>query len=118
MISQWFGGIYKDNDFKNFFARFAVEPEKLFTMNPEYKVADGEKRAFTQERTACLVGRSLAARYGWKLGDKVTIIGDIFPVNLEFTIRAIYDAPRDNENLIFPTINTCGRAFRRGGATR
>lgn len=101
MISQWFGGIYKDNDFKNFFARFAVEPEKLFTMNPEYKVAEDEKQAFIRERTACLVGRSLAARYGWKLGDKVTIIGDIYPVNLEFTIRAIYDAPRDNENLIF-----------------
>ncbi len=30
MISQWFGGTYKDP--KNFFARFAVEPEKLFAI--------------------------------------------------------------------------------------
>ena len=101
MISQWFGGIYKDTDFKNFFARFAVEPEKLFVTNPEYRVSDDQKQAFIRERTACLVGRPLAERFGWKLGDKVTLIGDIFPVNLEFTIRAIYDAPRDNENLIF-----------------
>ena len=101
MISQWFGGMYKDNDFKNFFARFAVEPEKLFVTNPEYQVPEDQKTAFIRERTACLAGRPLAERYGWKLGDKVTIIGDIFPVNLELTIRAIYDAPRDNENLIF-----------------
>ena len=32
MVANWFGGIYKDNrDPKNMFARFAVEPEKLFT---------------------------------------------------------------------------------------
>jgi putative ABC transport system permease protein len=100
-ILQWFGGIYKDSDFKNFFARFAAEPEKVFVTTPEYKVPEDQKKAFIGERTACMVGRPLAERYGWKLGDKVTIIGDIYPVTLEFTIRAIYDAPRDNENLIF-----------------
>ena len=41
MIYQWFGGTYKDRDIKNFFARFAVEPEKLFTLNPEYQRARG-----------------------------------------------------------------------------
>jgi len=101
MISQWFGGVYKDTDFKNFFARFAVEPEKVFVVDPEYQVPEDQKKAFIRERTACLVGRPLAERYGWKLGDKVMIVGDIFPVTLEFTIRAMYDAPRDNENFLF-----------------
>jgi putative ABC transport system permease protein len=101
MIMQWFGGIYKDNDFKNFFGRFAVEPEKVFAMYPEYSVPEDQQRAFQQERTAALVGRPLMERYGWRIGDRVTIIGDIFPVTLEFTIRAVYDAPRDNENLMF-----------------
>jgi putative ABC transport system permease protein len=100
-IFQWFGGIYKDSDFKNFFARFAVEPSKVFVTHPEYRVPEEQKQAFIRDRTGCMVGRPLAQRYGWKLGDKVTIIGDIFPVTLEFTIRAIYDAPRDNENLLF-----------------
>ena len=36
MYSQWFNGTYKDaRDPKNFFARLAVEPEKLFKMFPE-----------------------------------------------------------------------------------
>jgi putative ABC transport system permease protein len=101
LISQWFGGVYKDTDFKNFFARFAVEPEKIFITNPEYKVPEDQKKAFIGERTACIAGRPLAERFGWKLGDKITVVGDIFPVTLELTLRAIYDAPRDNENLMF-----------------
>jgi len=100
-VIQWFGGIYKDADFKNFFARFAVYPEKLFLTNPEYQVPEDQKQAFIRERTACMVGRPLAERHGWKLGDKVTIMGDIFPVNLEFTVRALYDSRRDNENFFF-----------------
>jgi putative ABC transport system permease protein len=101
MVANWFGGTYKDSDFKNFFARFAIEPDRIFTMNPEYRVAEDQKRAFQQERRAALVGRPLAERFGWNIGNKVTIVGDIYPVTLEFTIRAIYDAPRDNENLFF-----------------
>lgn len=100
-VFQWFGGLYKDNDFKNFFARLAVEPEKLYLMYPEYRIADDQKEAFRRERSACLVGRPLMERYGWKLGDRVTLIGDIFPVTMEFTIRAVYDAPSDNENFFF-----------------
>src|SRR3712207_4946089 len=31
VVTQWFGGVYKDP--KNFFARFAVEPEKFLIVN-------------------------------------------------------------------------------------
>jgi putative ABC transport system permease protein len=101
-IFQWFGGTYKDNrDTKNMFARFAVQPAKLFTIYPEYRVDEEQKKAFISERTACMVGRKTAERHGLKPGDRVTIVGDIFNVTLEFTVRAIYDSPRDNENLYF-----------------
>ena len=100
-VFQWFGGIYKDNDFKNFFGRFAIEPDKVFITHPEYQVPDEQKRAFQQDRTGAMAGRPIAERYGWKIGDRITLMGDIFPVDLEFTLRAIYDAPRDNENFFF-----------------
>jgi putative ABC transport system permease protein len=32
-------------------------------------------------------------KYGWKLGQKVALKGDIYPVNLELTIRATFKAP-------------------------
>ncbi len=102
MVFQWFGGTYKDSrDPANFFPRFAVDAAELFAVYPEYVTPPQQQRAFLQERTACLVGRKLADRLGLRLGDRITIQGDIFPVNLEFTVRAIYDSARDNENLIF-----------------
>jgi putative ABC transport system permease protein len=102
LINQWFGGTYKDaRDFRNMFARFAVEPGKIFTVYPEYRVPEDQKRAFQRERTACIVGRGLVTRLGFQPGDRITLVGDIFPVKLELVVRGIYDARRDNENLFF-----------------
>lgn len=101
-IFQWFGGTYKDSrDTANFFARFAVEGEKIAVIYPEYKLPEGERKAFLAERTACVVGRKTANRLGLKIGDRVQLKGDIFPVDLDLTIRGIYDADKDNENLLF-----------------
>jgi putative ABC transport system permease protein len=99
MVFQWFGGVYKDP--QNFFGRFAVEADKLGRVFTEYKVDPDQYQAFVRDRTGCLLGRKTADRYGIKLGDRVPIIGDIFPVTLTFTVRGIYDATRDNENLYF-----------------
>jgi putative ABC transport system permease protein len=95
MISSWFGGTYKDaRDPKNQFARFAVEPEKLFKVYPEYRISDDEKHAFETERVACVVGRDLANAFQFKVGDRITLVGDIFPGNFDFTVRGIFDSPR------------------------
>ncbi len=102
MISQWFGGVFRDSrDPENFFARFAVEPEKLFTVHGEIRVPEDQKRAFLAERTACAIGRPLAERHNLKLGDRITLKGDIFPVDLELTVRAIWEAAQDDEVLYF-----------------
>ncbi len=101
-LSQWFGGTYKDSrDPNNFFARLAVEPDKLFTIRGEMSVPEAEKKAFLQDRTGALVGRGLADRLNFRLGDRVTLVGDIFPVNLELTVRGIYDAPIAQDALYF-----------------
>lgn len=99
MASQWFGGIYKDP--KNFFARMAIEPDKVFRVYGEFRIPEDQKKAFQRERAACIIGRSLANKYDIKLGDHVTIKGDIFPVTLELICRGIYDSEENNENLFF-----------------
>lgn len=102
MIFQWFGGVYKDSrDLKNFFGRLSVEASKMRRMYPEYKVDDAEFEAFAADRAGCLVGRPLAARHGFKIGDRITLKGDIYPVDLELTVRGFYDRSRDNESLFF-----------------
>lgn len=101
-MSQWFGGTYKDQrDPKNFFARFGTEPEKILVVRAEIQMPEDQKQAFLHERTACMIGRPLAEKLNLHLGDKIFLQGDIFPVNLELTVRAIYDAPENNEALYF-----------------
>ena len=101
-IFQFFGGSYKDSrDMKNYFARFAVEPEKFLVVSPHYIISEEEKKAFVRERTACIVGQRVAERLNFHLGDHVTLVGDIFPVTLEFTIRGFYDNLNDDGALLF-----------------
>jgi putative ABC transport system permease protein len=100
-ISQWFGGKYLDDRPEHMFARFAVEPDKIFTLRTEIRISDDEKKAFRQERTACVASRALARKFNWHLGERVTLQGDIFPVNLELTLRGIFDDPLDLELLYF-----------------
>lgn len=98
MISNWFGGTYKDaRDPKNQFSRFAVEPEKVFTLYGEYRLPEDQKQAFIHERTACVIGRDLANNFGFKLGDRIHLTGDIYPGSYEFTIRGIFDSPPPND---------------------
>ena len=90
---NWFGGIYKDNKPQEFFARFAVEPEKIFTVYSDFTVPPDQYQAFLADRQGLAIGRMTADRIGLKLGQRITIKGDIYPLDLELTIRAIYDGP-------------------------
>jgi putative ABC transport system permease protein len=99
MVNQWFGGIYKEP--KNMFARFASEPERIFDIMPELKMSPEEKKAFIADRTGCILGKDTAAKYNLKVGDRMILQGDIFPVKLEFTVRGVYDYPLDNETMYF-----------------
>ena len=115
MVFQWFGGMYKDSrEFRNSFPRFAVDAPKLFTVHPEFGISEAQKQAFLRERTACIVGRSLAERLNFKVGDRITLVGDIFNVTLQFTIRGIYDSRQDNDNLFFH-FEYLNEAVYRGG---
>ena len=90
-IEQWFGGKYIDDRPEHLFARMAIEPDKFFSVYSDVKIADDQKKAFQQERSACIVGLELAEKLHWNLGDHITIKGDIFPVNLELTLRGTFE---------------------------
>jgi putative ABC transport system permease protein len=100
--SSWFGGVYKDKrDPQNMFARFAVEPERILAIRSEMQIPEDQKTAFLRDRAGALIGKALADKLNFHLGDKIPIQGDIYPVNLELTVRAIYEAPVDDQILYF-----------------
>jgi putative ABC transport system permease protein len=98
----WFGGVYIEE--KNFFPNFAVEPRTFFELYPEFIIPPGEKESFFNDRKGCVVGRKLAARFGWKMGDIITLKGAIFFGNWDFVIRGIYrgrDRDTDETQFMF-----------------
>ena len=102
MIWDWFGGTYKDNrDPKNFFARFGTEPDRLFAVHPEYQISESEKEAFLHQRTGAVSSSTLAQKMGFKLGDRITLLGDIYPVNLELKLVGIFDDPDSSDVLYY-----------------
>jgi putative ABC transport system permease protein len=95
---QWVGGIYKDP--ANFFAQFAVDPDRFFDVYPDiHPLAPEQKEMFTKERTAALAGVALAKRYGWNVGDRITLQGTIFSSNIELIICGLIQ-DGGSENLL------------------
>jgi putative ABC transport system permease protein len=96
---SWFGGIYQDP--KNFFATFAVEPEDYLAMYPEILLPEDQKKAWFQKRTGAIIGRSLADRFGFKVGDRIPLKSPIWRREggndaWEFDVVGIYDAGKKN----------------------
>jgi putative ABC transport system permease protein len=87
--SNWFGGIYITE--RNFFPQFAVDPASYLALFPEYRVKDAERLAWMRDRKGVLVGRKLASKYGWQVGDSVPLRGTIYAGTWSFTVRGIYE---------------------------
>jgi putative ABC transport system permease protein len=95
----WFGGTYKEP--RNFFGRFAVDPDVIFDIRQDWKIPPDQLAAFQRGRTCCVVGRKLAEKYNMKIGDPIVIVGDIYKVTLELTLAGIYEHDLNGEALIF-----------------
>ncbi|MCH7343553.1 ABC transporter permease [Pelomonas sp. CA6] len=100
--ANWFGGVYITE--RNFFPQFAVEPASYLALYPEYRLDEAERLAFLRDRQGAIVGRKLADKFGWKVGDTIPLRGTIYPGTWSFTLRGIWDgaeAKTDESQLLF-----------------
>lgn len=97
---QWIGAYYKEKS--NFFANFAIDVDKMPTVFDDYKVDPKEFAAFAADRRGALVGKDLMTRFGWKVGDRITLKRQIFPFDPELTIRGTYVHPVQTTSVFFP----------------
>ena len=90
---SWFGGIYQEPS--NFFAQIVVEPEAHLEIYPEFILPPEQRAAWLADRQGAIVGRDLADRFGWRVGDRIPIQGNIWMpkqgTTWEFNISGIYD---------------------------
>jgi putative ABC transport system permease protein len=89
----WFGGVYQDPS--NFFAQIVVLPEVHLAMYPEFELPADQRAAWLADRQGAIVGRDLADRFGWKIGDRIPLQATIWQPKQgqtwEFNIDGIYD---------------------------
>jgi putative ABC transport system permease protein len=72
-VSMWayFGGYYQEA--RNPIPAFATDAVELMKVYKEIKIKPEYIEAMAKTRTGVLVGDQLAAKYGWKVGDRVPI---------------------------------------------
>lgn len=98
---NWFGGVYKDTTQKNFFARFGTDPDQFFDVYPELELPKDQLDAWKRDRAGAVADEELAKKYGWKVGDRIVLQGDIYPIQLELTLRGVFKAKLPNNALYF-----------------
>ena len=93
-IVNWFGGMYRD-DMKFFFPNLAVEPERFLEIYPEIVLPEDQKQAWFHDGRGCIIGRRLAEKWSWKVGDHFQLESFIPPYRVgkpfDFIVDGIYD---------------------------
>ncbi|MDD2902951.1 MAG: FtsX-like permease family protein [Syntrophales bacterium] len=100
--AYWFEGVYIDK--KHFFPQFTISFPGYLDLIPELLFPEDQRLALIQDRQGALVGRKLAARFGWKIGDSIILQGTYFPGEYKLNLRGIYkgrDPSTDETMLLF-----------------
>ncbi|HYB89760.1 MAG TPA: ABC transporter permease [Candidatus Binataceae bacterium] len=79
-----FMGTYRDP--KDLVPSAALDPDHVEDIWGDWKVGRADAEEFRRVKTGALVGPTLLSRFRWKVGDRVTLRGTVFPVDVELTI--------------------------------
>jgi len=106
--ATWFQGVYKDKN--NFFTRIAVDPETFFDVYSEFIIDKEQLENFKKQRNSCVIGSDIAKQYKLKIGDQMTLEGDIYPGKWDFIVAGIYEGKNNNTDKTqmifhFPYVN-------------
>jgi putative ABC transport system permease protein len=116
--ANWFGGVYITES--NFFAQFAVDGASYLKLYPEFVIPPDQMKDFMRDQQGCIVGRKLANKFGWKVGDTISLRGTIYSGQWSFNVRAIYDgktAGTDQQQMFFHW-RRLSEGVRKMGGTR
>jgi putative ABC transport system permease protein len=94
-LANWFGGYYQERS--NQFPQFPVEAEIYFDIYKDmYSLPPEQMAAWKSDRVGVVIGRALAQKYNWEVGDRIPLIGMFAQKNgsttWEFVVTGIYDA--------------------------
>jgi len=93
--ANWFGG-REPNHPNEFFASMAVDGKTYFDVYDDVHVPKDQFDAFLNDRSGAIVGKGLADKFGWKVGDRITLESPLYPAadgaGWAFTVSGLYTA--------------------------
>src|SRR6202049_4500587 len=91
--NPWFGGVYQDE--RNFFPQFVIDPENQRKVMTELVVPDDQWNNFVKDRMGAIAGARTAARFHWKVGDRIPIKTTLYGGgSSDFNLDGIYHSER------------------------
>ncbi len=104
--ASWFGGFFQNE--KNQLAVTAVDHDNYFDLFDEYLIPAQHLAQWQKTRTGIVIGKALAEKYGWKVGDQVPLSSSIWmnqsgSFNWMFVVSAIYQSKKmsGDQNKVF-----------------
>ena len=116
---DWFGGAYQDEN--NVLPTFAIEPASYFEIYSELRIPPDQLAAFIDTKTGMVAHRKLAEQYGWEIGDKISLMSNIYrfrdgSIGWEFEFVGMYDSDQPFGNAILIQYDYLNEA-KEGGET-
>jgi putative ABC transport system permease protein len=90
-FANWFGAKDPKHD-KEFFANMGVDADTFFKVYDDMVVPPADLDTWLHDPQGAIVGDVLAAKMGWKIGDKVSLESGIYPSRpqWDFKVDGIY----------------------------
>jgi putative ABC transport system permease protein len=72
-VTHWsyFGGYYQNA--QNSLPVFAIDASTMFAVYPKIKIPNDQIMAMQRTRAGAIIGAEMAAKYGWRIGDKIPL---------------------------------------------
>jgi len=95
-VGNFFGGYFQDP--RNGINATAIDANHLHAMS-DMTLADEQLEAMKRTRTGAIIGPKLAEKYGWKIGDRVTLKSRLWPrkdgsYDWAFDVVGVYGIPK------------------------
>lgn len=110
----WLGGAFEEEG-RITFPSFVVEADQIGAVYPDYNIPPEQLADFQRYRDGAIVGRQTMKRYGWKIGDRVTLRSTVWPVKLDF--RVVGEIPSDRAPLFWANRAYLDEALKAQGRT-
>lgn len=108
----WFGGAFEEAG-QVTFPNFAVEVDQVGAVYPDYAIDPRHLADFRRFRDGAIVGRQTMAKYGWKVGDRITLRSTVWPADLD--LRIVGEIPDERSPLLWLNREYADQAIRARG---